>query len=344
MMAALTPEIVADGLSGVGRSRGASKHCLVELNVEGRGLASLDALAAYPRIQMLNVSGNSVTDLGPLASLTHLVDLDASGNVLTTVLEWETPQCTSKNAWADGEANVGSQLERADVSKNRILRMPKDLGQHRFLRELYLDHNLIKVASGLQNLKHLEVLSLTHNNLKSLRGLLGLPLKRLHIDGNRISSLEGLDRLRQLEVLTAGRNEVDSLDGCVNCSSLRQVDLSHNRVAQMRQCEHLRHLPLLQRLVLAGNPVCDEEHYRLRVLLRLQRVALLDGVDVSPEEKVKALNLHGRDVKNREQVFRGFMPDDEKFVNQLNAYVEPGVLRAREVRHYSENFVGSFMK
>ena len=29
--------------------------------------------------------------------------------------------------------------------------------------------------------------------------------------------------------------------------------------------------------------------------------SLLDGVDVSPEEKVKALNLHGRDAKNREQ-------------------------------------------
>ena len=94
----------------------------------------------------------------------------------------------------------------------------------------------------------------------------------------------------------------------------------------------------------SGNPVCDEDHYRLRVLLRLQRVGLLDGVDVSPEEKVKALNLHGRDVKNREGVFRGFMPEDEQFVNQLDAYVEPGVLRAREVRHYSENFVGALMK
>ena len=81
-MAALTADVIAQGLSGVGRSRGASKHCLVELNVEGRGLGSLDALSAYPRVQMLNVGGNKVEDLGPLSGLTHLVDLDASDNAL----------------------------------------------------------------------------------------------------------------------------------------------------------------------------------------------------------------------------------------------------------------------
>lgn len=42
---------------------------------------------------------------------------------------------------------------------------------------------------------------------------------------------------------------------------------------------------------------------------------MLDGVEISSEEKVKAENLHGFDQQDREIIFKSLLPD-EKFVDR----------------------------
>ena len=42
---------------------------------------------------------------------------------------------------------------------------------------------------------------------------------------------------------------------------------------------------------------------------------MLDGVEISSEEKVKAENLHGYDLQDREIIFKSILPD-EKFVDR----------------------------
>ena len=42
---------------------------------------------------------------------------------------------------------------------------------------------------------------------------------------------------------------------------------------------------------------------------------MLDGVEISGEEKVKAENFHGYDVQDKEIIFKSLLPD-EKFVDR----------------------------
>jgi len=89
--------------------------------------------------------------------------------------------------------------------------------------------------------------------------------------------------------------------------------------------------------------------------VRLQQITLLDGKVVSAEEKVKALNLHGADLMNRERVFRDHMPATELFVNLLPPFEEPedepinDETKQQEHianigRRVSESFVDGFLK
>lgn len=48
---------------------------------------------------------------------------------------------------------------------------------------------------------------------------------------------------------------------------------------------------------------------------------MLDGVEITSEEKVKAENLHGYDLQSREIIFKTLLPD-EKFVDRRIGSIE----------------------
>jgi len=67
---------------------------------------------------------------------------------------------------------------------------------------LYLGGNKIKRTKGLEKLKKLKVLSLSHNRLTKIKGLENFPeLEELYLFGNPITRIEGLDRLPCLREL-----------------------------------------------------------------------------------------------------------------------------------------------
>jgi Leucine-rich repeat (LRR) protein len=132
-----------------------------------------------------------------------------------------------------------------------------------------------------------------------LSGLGSLPLQHLHLDGNKLNRLWNLDKLPRLRELTLGHNALTSMGALKHCTKLDSIDLNNNQITAIRQAEFLQGLPLLCKLILSGNPVQKTQYYRRRILVRLQRLTNLDNTIVSPEEKTKALNLHGEDVEHR---------------------------------------------
>ena len=49
--------------------------------------------------------------------------------------------------------------------------------------------------------------------------------------------------------------------------------------------------------------------------LELNLLRKLDGLEIQSDDKVKAENLHGTDVKDREKIFKAQLPE-EKFVDR----------------------------
>lgn len=51
------------------------------------------------------------------------------------------------------------------------------------------------------------------------------------------------------------------------------------------------------------------------MLYHIPQLRSLDGVEIAPEEKVKAENLHGVDLNDREKIFKAMLPQ-EQFVDR----------------------------
>lgn len=61
----------------------------------------------------------------------------------------------------------------------------------------------------------------------------------------------------------------------------------------------------------------------------MPQLRMLDGVEISSEEKVKAENLHGYDLQDREIIFKSLLPDEK--------YVDRRIAKIDDVRPESES-------
>ncbi|GMI12907.1 hypothetical protein TrLO_g3694 [Triparma laevis f. longispina] len=314
---------VRKGLSQLARNPFTLKHSFVSLQLPGSSLKEMEVISNFPNLQEVNLSENSISDLSPLAKLPYLLKLDCSKNALTECLDYDVPICDEENRLADGEHSIGSMLHEAKCSFNEIESI-RDLSGHRFLHTLDLGNNKISKIDGLQNLGMLTTLILSNNKIGRIEGLEGLPIINLNLECNLLTSIDNLDKLPRLEKLYLNDNKIETLKGLPECLNLREVDLGNNEIKVIRQVEFLAKISKLAQLNLKGNDCSKLEFYRLRVMSRLSGLAVLDGEDVSAEEKVKAVNLYGgegSDLANRKATWAACFPDQE-FVDFLPSFQE----------------------
>ncbi|CAJ0915037.1 unnamed protein product [Ranitomeya imitator] len=130
-----------------------------------------------------------------------------------------------------------------------------NLWQFHNLTKLQLDNNIIEKIQGLDTLVHLVWLDLSFNNIEVIEGLSALTkLEDLCLYNNRISALENMDSLKNLQVLSIGNNNLTSLENLI----------------YLRRFKHLRTLNL------SGNPLSEDEHYKLFLAAHLPDLVYLD--------------------------------------------------------------------
>ena len=69
------------------------------------------------------------------------------------------------------------------------------------------------------------------------------------------------------------------------------------------------------------NPIQTCKYFRLQCLFHMPQLRTIDGTEITAEEKVKAENLHGFDLQDREIIFKSLMAE-EKFVDRRIATIE----------------------
>lgn len=282
----LNDALIRDSLSCLGRHPFAANHAYLAFKAPGKNIGDISALTNFPNLMYINLAENSVEDLSPLASIPGLAELDVSKNKLRSCLDFAPKRCTTATAWSTGQKAVGSMLTVADVSENCIANMD-DLTPHQFLECLMLRGNIISKISGLQNLRYLQVLDLSYNRINRIEGLNGLYIMELNLEGNFLIDLNGLQGLSRLSVLNIANNRIRSLGPLSECAALHNVDVRNNEIAIIRNVEFLSELSFFRYLDLTGNPCCEKQFYRNRVVYRVPHLQVLDGTTVSAEEKVR---------------------------------------------------------
>jgi len=152
-----------------------------------------------------------------------------------------------------------------------------------------------KMDNKLNDLVACEQLSLSTNAIDKIGMLAGLKnLRILSLARNNISKIQKLDDVAgTLEELWISYNLVDKLDGLKNLKKLKKLYIGNNKIRRFDELVALKDLPVLEDLLLVGNPIYDEckdpVQRRLEVIARLPKLQKLDGVAVVAAEREAAL-------------------------------------------------------
>ncbi|XP_060597135.1 dynein axonemal light chain 1-like [Ruditapes philippinarum] len=152
-----------------------------------------------------------------------------------------------------------------------IEKMDASLSTLNNCEQLALSTNVIEKIANLNGLKHLKILSLARNSIKSLTGLeaVGDTLEELWISYNNIEKLKGINVLKKLKILY-----------------IRQ-----NNVKDMNEFMKLADLPCMIELGFVGNPLADalsevsSENYTETITKKLPKLKRLDGFTVIREDQ-----------------------------------------------------------
>ncbi|KAF2743133.1 hypothetical protein M011DRAFT_451924 [Sporormia fimetaria CBS 119925] len=137
-----------------------------------------------------------------------------------------------------------NRLEELDVSNNNINQVK---GIPYTVRRLRAANNALSGLTSWGTLMNLQHLDISGNDIDRLDGLGDLVhLRTLKVDNNRIMSLDGLMHLDGLMELSAAGNQVEAIDfSKANMKSLTDLNLSANRLVEVRNVSRLPHLQSL---------------------------------------------------------------------------------------------------
>jgi len=191
---------------------------------------------------------------------TYTAKMSKGTTIKESIAKWEERE--GKKAAETTEVGLYAQhppIEKMDASLSTLAKCEK----------LSLSTNAIEKIANLNGLKHLRILSLGRNNIKSLTGLeaVGDTLEELWISYNSIEKLKGINVLKKMKVLY----------------------MSNNLVKDWNEFGKLADLTCLENLLFVGNPL-EETHtpdgtWRESVATKLKKLKKLDGVPVIRDEE-----------------------------------------------------------
>ncbi|XP_063974494.1 protein phosphatase 1 regulatory subunit 42-like [Diachasmimorpha longicaudata] len=181
----------------------------------------------------------------------------------------------------------GCKNLRVIYMQNNCIEKIENLDFASNLTHLYLQHNNIMKIENLQSVRNLRSLYLGHNAINIVQGLEALDnLLELHIDNQKLNvgeclvfdprSLKALSN--RLKVLNIASNKLNSLKQLSHFLKLEYLDVRDNKIEDMRDLtETVVTLPLLNRLLLQGNPIRQSYRYRENVIAHSNSLEYLDG-------------------------------------------------------------------
>lgn len=270
---AVDAEMLAGGLSQLARSGNGLEHAFVRLDLKGKELTDISAVAKCGNLRVIDVSSNLLTDISAANTIPELCSLNVSGNKLES---------------SNMEARPFLQV--ADFSDNKIADVSTGFA-HPMLQKLVLNGNKLEGMGGLttNQLPAIKQLELRENVFASIGSIVLPTLTHLYLDGNKLESVEGVGALTALAVFSARKNQIKSLDGfSAEQKALATIDVAENSITVLSEATKLAVLSGLESLTLAENAIADDGEYRSEVLIAVATLAKLDDEPFEEEERVEA--------------------------------------------------------
>ncbi|OZJ03454.1 hypothetical protein BZG36_02734 [Bifiguratus adelaidae] len=254
---------------------------LPELNFANSDISHIDDISACTNLRKLNLSNNKLKSpdaLSGLQYLTELTTLNLSGNALESCEGLQK----LKTLFGDVHTTYLTQL-----------------------KALVLNHNKIKTVENIGGLLELNTLVISHNNISELPSLPALTnLAKLSAAHNAIRLIPDLSSNSSLKELRLNDNKILTVPESVRaCSALEILDLGNNLIQGWKDVAALGSLLHLINLNLKGNPICQLEGYRDKILALIPSLRILDGerFDVKFLERKEKRKAHIANLERKQK-------------------------------------------
>jgi len=271
----LTKDMLAKGLNRLERVGNGSEFAYVKFHGSQQELNDISILNDYIYLRYLYLSSNQIYDVLPLQNIKQMLTLILDRNKIERL---NLPKM--------------EYLQVIDLSYNKIITF--DGLDHPSLKSLNLNYNkLCNLDTMLMDtFSNLKILELRSNQFDSIKGMVPLKsLTKLYLAQNRISDLTPLSRLTSLEVLHLRENEIVSLVGLATLTKLRELNLRYNQIAELNEFDELANAKSLQRISIFDNPVWEDEDVRIRLLIKVPSLKVINKEEVSEEEQLEVKEL-----------------------------------------------------
>ena len=174
---------------------------------------------------------------------------------------------------------LASLLRTLDLSENKFIRIPEDIGSFALLKQLNFSHNkLTALPEALGALTKLEGLNASSNQIRSVPWSLSklTRLKQVNLSDNQISEFPLMFcDLKLLDVLDVSKNRITTIPDAAAALHVVELNLNQNQISAIS--EKLAECPRLKTLRLEEN------------CLQLNTVP----VRILKDSKVSVLSLEG---------------------------------------------------
>lgn len=112
------------------------------------------------------------------------------------------------------------------------------------------------------------------------------------LTNNVLEEVSGIPTWQSLETVLLANNNISAISD-VSGVTLHSLLLAQNNLVWLKQLVNLRSLEEIHTLLLLGNPVCKEHHYRQFLVWLLPSLKVLDCEKVKQDERKNAIELFG---------------------------------------------------
>ena len=238
-------------------------------------------LADYPHLRFISLASNNLRFVPWLAAMESAVYVDLHGNQIKILPEFEKeiPNLITFNLQGNKIRNIPVLpfpiLTKIDMSENMVKMIaPAAFEKIAQLRTIKLSQNKIR-----------RITSDTFKGLKNLR--------RLYLDNNQIKFVadDAWHELESLRKLDLSENRIRNLKSFAEVRpNLAVLLLAGNQIKKLTDVETtFKEYKELRELTTTGNPLNDEEEYRLRLIYALPQLKKIDDEEeITAEDREQA--------------------------------------------------------
>lgn len=189
---------------------------------------------------------------------------------------------------------LAPMLRTLDLSENKFVQIPDEIGNFTLLKQLNLGHNkLTSLPEALGELTKLEGLNVSSNQIKSVPWALSklTRLKQVNLSDNRITEFPPMFcDLKFLDVLDLSKNRITTIPDAAGALHVVELNLNQNQIStiseKLAECLRLKTLRLeencLQLTAIPSKILKDSKVSVLSAegnLFEMKQFANLDGYD-----------------------------------------------------------------